>query len=487
MKKDIDIDTHRTEYYFERGEDLRISLSGIRGTIPRGLNPENLVPFIRAFAQISGRRIIIGRDTRPSGPFLHQLVLGTLIAAGKEILDIGIAPTPSLKCAVRLFKADAGIIITASHNPINWNGFKFVDDKGLFWGAGKQQNWLSALNSYSAEKKIYCENKALGSYRIVDALSGHIQAVCNFLLQNEKGTGIQSIRKKKYLVIVDAGAGAGAEALPALLKKLGCQVIPLHCQFIAKMQKFPRMPEPTPDALKKLASLVKKHKAAIGFALDPDADRLALVSPERGAISEEYTLPLALLGLDPLLKKRQKAGKANHLVFNLSTSSLCNYFKSAYNTKIFRSPVGEANVVDLMQKKKALFGGEGNGGVIVPDIPSFGRDPLTGAALILSAMAAANAKNLDRLLDFLPALYMHKSKYKLAGSSFEDISEKFLLEFPSAKANHSDGLHLSLPEQSWLHLRPSNTEAVVRFIAEGATQESLKEILKRANKILKAK
>ena len=478
---------HNTEYYFAREEDLRISLSGIRGTIPKGLDPENIVPFIRAFAQVSGKRIMIARDTRPSGPFLHQLVVGTLLAAGKEILDIGIAPTPSLKCAVRLFKANAGIIISASHNPINWNGFKFVDEQGFFWGEAKQQNWLSALNSHLEKEKAYREIKALGSYRLVDALSGHIQTVCDFLCKEEGEEKLRLIRKKKYRVLVDAGAGAGAEALPVLLEKLGCQVIPLHCQFIAKMQKFPRMPEPSPQALTKLASLVKKRKAAIGFALDPDADRLAVVSPERGAISEEYTLPLALLGLDPLLKKRQRAGKANHLVFNFSTSSLCSYFTSAYNTKIFRSSVGEANVVDLMQKKKAVFGGEGNGGVIVPDIPSFGRDPLIGAALILSAMATAKADSVDRLLDFLPKLYMHKSKYKLAESSFEDISERFLLEFPAAKANHSDGLHLSLPDKSWLHLRPSNTEAVLRLIAEGATQESLKEILRCANRILKIK
>lgn len=477
---------HKTEYHFERSEDLRISLSGIRGSIPRGLNPENLIPFIRAFADSSGKRIVIARDTRPSGPFFHQLVLGTLLATGKEVFDIGIAPTPTLKCAVKLYKADAGIIISASHNPINWNGFKFIDERGLFWGKGKQRDWLSALNSYAPEK-IYRPIKALGSYRLVDALSGHIDAVYDFLRKEGGEKKIQSIRQRKYLVLIDAGAGAGAEALPALLEKLGCQVVPLHCQFLAGMRKFPRSPEPSPGALKKLAQMVKKRRAAIGFALDPDADRLAVVSPERGAISEEYTLPLALLGLDPLLKRRQKAGKSNHLVLNLSTSSLCNYFSKTHNTKIFRSAVGEVSVVHLMQKKKAVFGGEGNGGVIVPNVPSFGRDPLVASALILSAMAEANVSSVDRILDFLPPLYMRKSKYKLADASFEDISEKFLLEFPKAKAKHSDGLHLSFSDQSWLHLRSSNTEPVLRLIAEGQTQKRLKEILKRSNRILKTK
>ena len=186
-----------------------------------------------------------------------------------------------------------------------------------------------------------------------------------------------------------------------------------------------------------------------------------------------------------MLEKRRKAGKNNHLVFNLSTSSLCKHFKDTYKTRTFRSPVGEAKVVELMRKKKAIFGGEGNGGVIIPDIPSFGRDPLIGAALTLSAMAAGKVKSLDGLLDFLPPLYMYKGKYKIAQSSFEDLSERFLLEFPTAKVNRSDGLHLSLPEQGWLHLRPSNTEAILRLIAEGETQASLKDILKKANTVLK--
>ena len=251
---------HRVDSYLKRGECLGISISGIRGTIPEGLDPENIVPFARAFAQITGKRIMIARDTRPSGPFLHQLIVGTLIASGKEILDIGIAPTPSLKCSVRLFKANAGIVISASHNPIEWNGFKFVDEKGFFWGKEKQQKWLAALSSDHRENKIYCQNKTLGSYKLVNAIPGHIQAVLSFLEKSEEKK-IQSIREKKYVVVVDAGAGAGARALPLLLEKLGCRVIPLYCRVPPKMQKFPRGPEPAPQSLKKLASLGQKTQS----------------------------------------------------------------------------------------------------------------------------------------------------------------------------------------------------------------------------------
>ena len=217
-----------------RGDELLISISGIRGTIPHGLDPENIVPFMQAFADISGNKIIIARDTRPSGFFLSQLVIGTLVASSKKIIDIGIAPTPSLKYAVKLYQADAGIMITASHNPILWNGFKFIDKGGLFYTKHKQADWLKALLSKSNQKKNYSSVKSLGSYHSLgyEAIKSHIDTVLNYT------SNLQKIQGKKYKVVVDAVNGAGSVALPMLLEKLACKVITVNCETKEAMQKF---------------------------------------------------------------------------------------------------------------------------------------------------------------------------------------------------------------------------------------------------------
>ena len=478
----------RSQDHLKAGKHLLISVSGIRGIIPHGLGPENVTPFIQAFAQVTGNKIVVGRDSRPSGFFLHQLTVGTLLTYGKQVIDVGIVPTPTVKYAVSFFKAQGGIMISASHNPIQWNGFKFIDKNALFFNHSSQKAWQQALKTQSVQsvksvKKI-SKMRDLGSYTKQEVVIPHVDAVLDFLSKKE----CTEIQQKKYTVVVDAVGGAGGGALTNLLKKLGCKVIPLYCNPTPLMQKFPRPPEPVPAALKKLGSLVKKHRAAIGFGLDPDADRLVISSLRRGAVHEEYTLPLALLGLEPRLQQRMEKGKPNYIVINLSTASLCGSLCAPYKCKIFRSPVGEAHVVDWMRKKKAVFGGEGNGGVILPDIPSWGRDPLAGAALILSAMARKKANSVDDLLDSLPSLFMSKSKYKLKAPSsqvqVQKVSKKFLLQFPKAKADYQDGLHLSLPDKSWLHLRSSNTEPILRLIVEGSSRKSLKEITAKAKKIL---
>ncbi len=472
-----------SDTWIERGEDLLISVSGLRGTIPRGLCPENIVPFIRAFAQVTAKVIVVGRDTRPSGSFIHQLIVGTLVAAGKQVVDIGVAPTPTVKCVVKARQADAGIMISASHNPLNWNGFKFIDRDGLFFGEAKQKSWLDALQADQSlarapKSSAYVNTESLGTYQNFSSLDVHIDCVLQALPQ------LDAIAKKKYLVVVDGVYGAGSTALPKLLEKLGCQVIPLYCDT-KPIKKFPRPPEPNQDAIQNLAKLVKKHKAAVGFALDPDSDRLALASAFRGPIHEEYTLVLAMLGLEPLLKRRLAAGQDNHLVVNLSTALLCDHLGAAHKIKVFRSPVGEANVVAMMQKKKACFGGEGNGGVILPDVPSYGRDPLVGAALILSAMALQDAASVDTLMDTLPPLFMHKSKHRMKRNSFQDVFERFLLEFPVPRPDYRDGLYLSIDQQSWLHLRSSNTEPVIRLIAEAPDAPRLKDIVTRSQKLIR--
>ena len=460
----------KTSNWLDRSQDLLISISGIRGTIPSGLDPENVFAFACAFAYVFGKRIVIGRDTRPSGVFLHQLLTGILLATGKDVIDLGVVPTPSVKAMVKASRASGGIMITASHNPLDWNGFKLIDKNGLFFSMDKLQNWLDVLSAITVQPMAYQKNRSLGTYTTAKAIPYHIETILHYI------ENVQCIRRKSYVVVVDAVCGAGSEALPALLENLGCKVFRLYCETQA-LGTFPRAPEPTRAALRKLASVVSKRKASLGLAVDPDADRLAVASPKRGAIHEEYTLPLALLGLEPRLRECMQSGKSYPLVVNFSTSTLCDRVVKPYSAKVFRAPVGEANVLALMKKKKSVFGGEGNGGVIAAELPSCGRDSLLGAALILSGMARNNVRNVDELLDKLPPLFMHKSKHSLKRYSFKEVSEKLRLKFPEAKMNDNDGLYMRFADQSWLHLRSSNTEPVVRFIAEALRPETLTSIV----------
>lgn len=460
----------RPESLTDRGKNLLISVSGIRGTVPAGLDPINTTCFARALAAVTGKRIVVGEDARPTGPALKQILVGTLRACGKTVLDVGLAPTPTVKAAVALH-ADAGVMISASHNPLEWNGFKMIQKGGFFFDAAMNAKWLQALRENVEPAVPY---KKFGAHRPLDGVQDHIQAVLKSLPL------LKQIRAKKYRVVVDGVAGAGREALPQLLEELGCKVVPLYCEA---SDRFPRPPEPTPAALKEFGKLTRDRKAAVGFALDPDADRLVTGSPKSGAVNEEYTLPLALLGLAPFLSKQAKS-KAS-IVLNLSTATLTDSVASDYGIPVFRSAVGEANVVTLMRKRKAIFGGEGNGGVIHPGIPSYGRDTLIGAALILQAMAHRDLKTVDGLLDGLPRLHMTKTKFDFERSELEAIFNRFTEGFGAdVRADRTDGLHLSFADGAWLHVRASNTEPILRVIAQSADAKSLRDLISRAQSLL---
>ncbi|MBE7439452.1 MAG: phosphoglucosamine mutase [Spirochaetales bacterium] len=445
---------------------LKISISGIRGTIPAGLDPLNLVQFVRAFAAVTGKRIVIGHDSRPTGPAIQHIIVGVLMACGKDVVTIGLAPTPTVKAAVKLWNAHAGIIISASHNPLEWNGLKFVGPEGFFFFARDLENWHKALQS---ERSPAVEYNKFGSFSERSGTEAHIEDILRII------PNLSQIRSKAYSVVVDAVNGAGRRSMPALLERLGCRVIPLYCD---EEGTFPRPPEPTPAALKKFGALVKQKKAAVGFALDPDADRLVVASCERGVLSEEYTLPLSLLGAGYLGKRRKGS-----IVVNLSTSNLIDQIAAPSGLTVVRSAVGEANVVAKMKALGAIFGGEGNGGVIHPDVASYGRDSLTGAALILSAMAAGN-NGLDDLLVRLPDLYMEKDKAPLKNTDPESIFQALKKAWPDAQTNEEDGLRLDFSDGGWLHVRASNTEPVLRFIAQSSGKPALKKILTRARQLV---
>ncbi|MCB1156991.1 MAG: phosphoglucosamine mutase [Leptospiraceae bacterium] len=436
-----------------------ISVSGIRGKIPSGLNFENIIRFTRAFsASIPSKKIVIGRDSRPSGQFFESLVKGVLLGTGKDVISLGITTTPTVKAVVNASKSGGGIMISASHNPIEWNAFKLIGKNGFFFN--KEQNDL--LMSFYERDELPEPLFKPGS-QLEEASEIYFELHLNSVL---KRIDEKQVRKRKFTVLVDAVNGGGSFAVPALLRRLGCTVIETNCRPDGS---FPRPPEPTPSALKKTAILMKSCGADIGFALDPDADRLVILSPQKGAILEEYTLPLAIQSLSPYNFKQK------NVVVNLSTSFVSASILEKYNKKLIRSKVGEANVVEEMIQSKAFFGGEGNGGVIDPEINSFGRDSLSGIAHILNYLSREKL-TIDSALSKLPEIHMHKEAFPLGNINLVDGKSRLLESFPGYHLDERDGIHLESAD-SWVHIRPSNTEPIIRLIAEARTKKDLKNLL----------
>jgi len=453
-----------------------VSVSGIRGTIPGGLTPPVLTEAVTAFGAITGKKIVVGMDSRSTGPWIRDLTTAVLIACGKEVLQAGLAPTPTVKAAVKLRHAHGAIMISASHNPPEWNGLKLMGPEGFFFNKQSLQQLNAALEGNKFQLADY---RTFGKAYDIDAAGDHIQSVVK-LLQNR-----EQIKACKFKVVVDAVGGAGRSALPALLTELGCEVIPVFCDP-PKSGDFPRPPEPTPSALKEFSTALKKTGAACGFALDPDADRIVPGSPGRGAINEEYSIPLAFLGLPEVpLTPGKPQRKSLSLVVNLSTATLIDQVAAPFGYTVIRSAVGEANVVEMMRKNHAAFGGEGNGGIIHSRVPSFGRDSLLGAALILSAMARHGCKTLDDLMLQLPPLFMEKRKFALkAGQDPREVFHKIENTLAGMNADRRDGLHLS-NHDGWIHVRASNTEPIVRVIAEARNKASLEQLLARAGRSMR--
>jgi phosphomannomutase len=454
-----------------------VSVSGIRGTIPNGLTPPILADAVTAFGAITGKKIVIGMDSRSTGPWIRDLTTAVLVACGKEVLHAGLAPTPTVKAAVKMRRAHGAIMISASHNPPEWNGLKLMGPEGFFFNKQNLQQLNAALDGGKFQLADY---RTFGKVQEIDAITDHVQAVIA-LLQNR-----EQIKACKFRVVVDAVGGAGRNALPALLAELGCEVIPIFCDP-PRSGDFPRPPEPTPTALKEFSTALKKTGASCGFALDPDADRIVPGTPRQGAINEEYSLPLAFLGLpDVPVAPGKSTRKKNHsIVVNLSTATLIDQTAAPYGYTVIRSAVGEANVVEMMRKNHALFGGEGNGGIIHARVPSFGRDSLLGAALILSAMAKHGCKTLDDLMEKMPPLYMEKKKFALKpGQDPREVFHKIENTLAGMNANRRDGLHLS-NHDSWIHVRASNTEPIIRVIAEAKSKAALEQLLARAGRSMR--
>ncbi len=443
------------------------SVSGMRGTLGgkpgENLTPLDVVELAAAFGswlkeRKTGKRVVIGRDARPSGPMVASLVRQTLCAMGFEVIDQGLSTTPTVAMGVPRHQAAGGIVITASHNPIQWNALKLLNEKGEFISAEAGRALLGLLDERSFS---FAEIEDLGVVvEDASACEFHVQEILRLPL-----VPVEEIRAKKFKVVLDPVNSTGALYLPPLLERLGCEVHLIHGEVNGR---FAHNPEPLPAHLTDLAKAVKQQQADLGIAVDPDVDRLVLVCEDGSMFGEEYTLVAVA---DYILS--QKPGP---VVSNLSSSrALCDVAKR-YGQDCFASAVGEVHVVKKMKEVSAVIGGEGNGGVIYPDL-HYGRDALVGIALFLASLAQRN-KAASALRSDYPQYEMIKDKIPLTAAVNPDVLlEKLgrLFAERQNKINTEDGLKIE-KEQSWVHLRKSNTEPILRLYAEAPSQKEARAL-----------
>jgi len=440
---------------------LMISTSGIRGVIGSGLDSNLVSEYAAAFGTFLNKgKVVIGRDSRPSGQIFKMVAIAGLRSVGLNVIDIGIIPTPTVEIAVTGLKAAGGICITASHNPAEWNALKFFNRKGEFINKAD----LEKVKKIVAKRTFgFVNHKKLGS---LTTDNNWIDKHISFILKQKK-LNLKAVKKAKLKVVVDAVNGAGSIALPGLLETIGVEVIRLNCENDGN---FVHKPEPVPANLKMLGAAVKRFKADLGMACDPDADRLALVDENGVPIGEELTLALAT----KYILSKQK-GK---VVINLSTSSVTEAIARSMGAKLYYTPVGEANVIAGMQKYKAIIGGEGNGGVIYPAF-HYGRDALIGAAII-AALLAESKKSLSEIVRTLPTYYNIKLKAPLPkgfDQKVANMEKAAKTSFERLKIDRRDGLRFDF-SRGWFQIRRSNTEPIYRLIIE-TDNKKLTSVIRR--------
>ena len=445
---------------------LRVSISGIRGVIGDGLDAVGVARWASAFgAWLPPGPVVVGRDTRPSGPMVLSAVTAALNSTGHDVLDIGIATTPTTEVAVQHGPAVGGIIITASHNPQQWNALKFLRGDGLF---------LSAADNREVTARLEKGDGHVGWDRLgrVAQQSGaddlHLDAVCGV-----PWLDVAAIRARGLHVVVDAVEGAGGAIVPRLLERLGVRCTPLYCGLSGN---FPHDPEPTPAHLADLCAEVRRQGADLGFAVDPDADRLALVDGAGTALSEELTLVLAadfLLGRTP-------AGVPGDLAVNLSTTGLIEKVAARHGRRVWRTPVGEANVVETILGQGCVLGGEGNGGVIYPAVHA-GRDSLVGIAMILQHLTDRKA-SLAALTAELPPVAMVKTKVEAPDFPSGEALVGRLERLGPGEIDRRDGVKWT-GKDAWVHVRSSNTEPAVRIIAEAKDESAAVDLINRVKSV----
>ena len=448
---------------------LMVSVSGIRGRVGEALTPEVVARYAAAFgawslAQGGSRRVVVGRDSRVSGPMFHRIVVGTLQLVGCDVIDIGLTTTPACQLAVEHHHAAGGVMMSASHNPIEWNALKLIGSTGLFLEASEG----AAMRELLTTGIPYATWDRLGS--VIpdgDAAARHLAAVLAIPYVD-----VEAIRKRRFKVALDCVRGAGSTIMPMLLEALGCDVVSINMEPDGR---FPREPEPIPENLSDLEGLVKESGADIGFAVDPDVDRLAIVSEQGRAIGEDYTLALAAR-----LVLRHRHGP---VVTNLSTSLLVEDVAREAGVRAIRAPVGEVNVATRMRSENAPVGGEGNGGVILPEV-HLGRDAPIGAALLLQLLVE-EGRSLSQVAGSLPSYVIVKDKLARPNASLDVVYGALRSAFSDAAADTQDGLRLAWSDR-WVHVRPSGTEPIVRVIAEAPDEAQARELVRRSREPLDA-
>jgi phosphomannomutase len=442
---------------------LMTSISGIRGIMGNGLEPETIVKYTNAYADFIGSgKVVIGRDARITGEMVNQITTGTLLAKGIDVVDIGICPTPTVQYNVKKLKANGGIAISASHNPNEWNALKLLNGTGQFLSP---EEYSQMQNFLSSSKLKYQSWDKIGKWtEYPKGIQNHIDAIFDLGI-----IYVDEIRKRRFKVLLDCVNGAGAYVLPQFLKEFGCEVIEMNCE---KTGIFPRLPEPLPENLTETMQKIKETNADLGIVVDPDVDRLVLITDKGEPFIEENTITQIV----HFVLSRKKG----NVVVNLSTSRAVDDVAAKFGCSVFRSPVGEANVVKKMKEVNAVIGGEGSGGVIFPDL-HYGRDALVGIALTLQHLSDYG-KTVSELKNELPQYFISKKKINVSKNP-DEIIDRLIQHFSKQTINTEDGLRVDFDDH-WVHFRKSNTEPIIRIIVEAKTEAEAKSLSDKYLKLI---
>lgn len=447
------------------------SISGIRGTIGGktgdNLTPVDVVKFAAAYGTLLKRtnpktKVVIGRDARMSGEMVNSLVCSTLQALGIDVVDLGLSTTPTVEIAVTLEKASGGIILTASHNPAQWNALKLLNERGEFISGRVGEEVLRIAEQEAFD---FAPVEKLGKYSVNDTyIKKHIDLVVKY-----KFVDVKAIKKANFKIAVDAVNSTGGIVIPQLLKALGVKkIVELYCEPTGK---FPHNPEPLPEHLKKISSVVKKQKCHLGVVVDPDVDRLALIQEDGKPFGEEYTL----VAVADYILSRKKGNTVSNLSSTRALRDVTEKVKRTYTA----AAVGEVNVVTAMKDTDAIIGGEGNGGIIVPDL-HYGRDALIGIALFLTHLARSK-KKASELRKTYPAYFISKNKIELTPQiNVDKVLDEVKANYAHEKINTIDGVKIDFEaEKEWVHLRKSNTEPIIRIYAESQNEKKAAALAQR--------
>ena len=436
-----------------------VSVSGIRGIVGDGLDPQTIVKYTSAYSQFCGKgKIILGSDGRITGDMVKHIIVGTLIAKGNDVIDIGVCPTPTVLYNVTKLNAVGGIQISASHNPNEWNALKLLNDKGEFMTLEENKEMLEYVDDNKFQYEQWDNLGKLTDYS--EGLMNHMEGVLSL-----PGIDIDAIKKRKFKVLLECVNGAGSYIMPELLENFGCDVIKLDCE---KTGVFPRLPEPIPENLTKTMQAVKDKGADLGIVVDPDVDRLVLITDEGDPFGEEYTITQAV--------KFVLSKTKGNVAVNLSTTRAVDDVAESFGCKVFRSSVGEANVVVKMKEVDAVIGGEGSGGVIYPAL-HYGRDALVGTAIILQHLLEFGG-TISELKRALPEYHIVKSKIKIGDKNPDEVIDNLTQKYTNQMINTDDGLRIDFDDH-WVHFRKSNTEPIIRCIVEAKTEDEANNLVEK--------